>query len=1319
MTIAQEIGERFFKLYPDEDPLEILKLQDSQECDLDPDYIAGDVFDFDNIVRVILSNEVKPFVAERDYSLNKRRASQSFSQINIPKKRILNNSNHSRSYGSNDSIWKSEEPRRSTPLSNELYRSVGENDRSVRDVSINADSSADLSLPPPQDDSVHHDPTKLKSPSASLAKINSPGSKRITSGMLVVPEPQLKEAEEKTLQEQEINEKLSQRIIPVKKQPVTQQEEEEEEEDEEDNESEVSEDQSEEEESEEEKDETPSQVEGKPKLASEISPAQAAPVEHIKPITSNRPSPPLPNKENIKSVASFSSDEEENETVDEPQYKKEDILKIFQNGKVPASVRKTLAQYNSTKQSAATGKRSVRSAALKANEKLASTFSKVISDSLISEPKKTIALAVNGQENTGVQEEEDDTEEESLVRIDSDISKEPAEPEVKDTIEPNGNADEEKSDDDDEVEQINAGDLDPREDFRKSATLEAKPTASVAPKTLPVPSLKLPVPAKTTQSAAKHSPSKQLGRFKPMAPRPTTSVKPSAETSAIEKGKDVEMKDADVESESEESGSSDESDEASEQEEAKTSAMLKSTQPTAAAATSVKPQVESSDESSGSEDSESESESESDEPAPASTQQSKPEPIKEGSESSEESSSEESESEEEEEKEKEKEKEKEEGRPHIQVKASQPVPVKPNPTGIEAGNSESSEESSSEETESEESESEKEEEGKKQESKSSQLNLKSTADNKAPVKTATVTSLKSNESVAVSNPTPTPQTASKVDAKITLSQQKKPSAGSVPSDIPQSLLRNGAKETVPVSPPPQKIVSLGLPKIRTSSGLQELTLPTLLTIDDVPGLKEIDALLLDDNVPISQKDSLFAERKRVVKNAKARVLRAQRRSDTSGINVTVSSSAVNSPSPSLSSSPEPEVTMSEPAKSEFEEWPDGLTLQDVPELVNLIKKYNDPKSSQALKNACIAEKKRFINNAKKRIQRKSKKVGTGADNVIIVSPSESPQPATQPTVIDIPTPIPTPTPTPQPAQTEKSALPPLSQLKEDKARTAREKFEASRKELEAKKAAAQEALRLRNLKASEAKKAEAAKAQPITSKDSKTAPIQRSQPVKKASDDSSSDSDSGSDSDSDGDDESSEDEDEEEEEEEEIPVGKKPRIVNTPRSTSQPPNDLRKMIASNKLEAVSASQPNTPVSKVTESGGDSPVKSSLLKGSQNSRLSLSSLSDLASRGVPDVLDSLTPTSERNKKLPLKQTAVSKLQDISDSSSEDEDIEDTSDSSDSSSASDSSDDSSSDEDLKGSQKFLNAKAAKNLIGGAAKSSRVSSAFKDFLKDAKRK
>ncbi|GAO47038.1 hypothetical protein G7K_1251-t1 [Saitoella complicata NRRL Y-17804] len=52
--LAKEIVQRHAKLYPDDESIEITRLQDSDGCDLDTSYIVSDVFDTSNAVRVVV-----------------------------------------------------------------------------------------------------------------------------------------------------------------------------------------------------------------------------------------------------------------------------------------------------------------------------------------------------------------------------------------------------------------------------------------------------------------------------------------------------------------------------------------------------------------------------------------------------------------------------------------------------------------------------------------------------------------------------------------------------------------------------------------------------------------------------------------------------------------------------------------------------------------------------------------------------------------------------------------------------------------------------------------------------------------------------------------------------------------------------------------------------------------------------------------------------------------------------------------------------------------------------------------------------------------
>ncbi|GAV56361.1 hypothetical protein ZYGR_0BB01380 [Zygosaccharomyces rouxii] len=59
LELSTEIVEKCNKMYPYVDEIEILSLQDSQGCDLDPDFLVKDIFTMDNVVRAIVRNELE------------------------------------------------------------------------------------------------------------------------------------------------------------------------------------------------------------------------------------------------------------------------------------------------------------------------------------------------------------------------------------------------------------------------------------------------------------------------------------------------------------------------------------------------------------------------------------------------------------------------------------------------------------------------------------------------------------------------------------------------------------------------------------------------------------------------------------------------------------------------------------------------------------------------------------------------------------------------------------------------------------------------------------------------------------------------------------------------------------------------------------------------------------------------------------------------------------------------------------------------------------------------------------------------------------
>ncbi|SCV04246.1 LAMI_0H14576g1_1 [Lachancea mirantina] len=256
LALSQEIIDKCQKIYPNlERPVEIDTLQDANECDLDPDFLVKDVFNVDNTVRAVLRTEMEFTTSEPEtaYSVsNKKRklsrpssGSQPYSNVlRIAKKRP-----HALRNGTSMRV--------STPLANQIYPPRNEQINSDYEDEEVGDRSV---LPPPQpqsppirissgfeigkkiasnentvsrsetvdpDKSRQHrllSGTPMRSPRALEETPNGPitipgqkvmlepasanknmatpvaTNKRITSGMLRIPEPKISEIEEELRQ---------------------------------------------------------------------------------------------------------------------------------------------------------------------------------------------------------------------------------------------------------------------------------------------------------------------------------------------------------------------------------------------------------------------------------------------------------------------------------------------------------------------------------------------------------------------------------------------------------------------------------------------------------------------------------------------------------------------------------------------------------------------------------------------------------------------------------------------------------------------------------------------------------------------------------------------------------------------------------------------------------------------------------------------------------------------------------------------------------------------------------------------------------------
>ncbi|CAI8494554.1 unnamed protein product [Pichia kudriavzevii] len=169
--VALEIQQRFSKLYPYEGPLQIERIQNIEECDLDPDYTVSLIFDTSNICRVIVSNE---FLDSDSAYINSNGKRHLTGELNKVMKKVRKSATPN---GNSSSIWSFNEenpsPNQNTP---KLHLN--------KPIAMRESDSHNISLPIPDvDDTIIH-PTKRNN--LKLASpIIAPGSPtRITSGML-------------------------------------------------------------------------------------------------------------------------------------------------------------------------------------------------------------------------------------------------------------------------------------------------------------------------------------------------------------------------------------------------------------------------------------------------------------------------------------------------------------------------------------------------------------------------------------------------------------------------------------------------------------------------------------------------------------------------------------------------------------------------------------------------------------------------------------------------------------------------------------------------------------------------------------------------------------------------------------------------------------------------------------------------------------------------------------------------------------------------------------------------------------------------------
>ncbi|TID30911.1 hypothetical protein CANINC_000503 [Pichia inconspicua] len=167
-TVAHEIASRYQKLYPKEDPLNILKIQNSEECDLDPDYVVSMVFDTSNICRVIVSNEFNDEIN----SIGKRLSNQDLNKV-MKKRRSTTGS-------ANTSIWNSPVPESTNHNSTRSNHRTKHLNKPLGMIDTEPDVSA--AIPDPEDTVIH--PSKNRNFKLASPIIARGSPTRITSGML-------------------------------------------------------------------------------------------------------------------------------------------------------------------------------------------------------------------------------------------------------------------------------------------------------------------------------------------------------------------------------------------------------------------------------------------------------------------------------------------------------------------------------------------------------------------------------------------------------------------------------------------------------------------------------------------------------------------------------------------------------------------------------------------------------------------------------------------------------------------------------------------------------------------------------------------------------------------------------------------------------------------------------------------------------------------------------------------------------------------------------------------------------------------------------
>lgn len=191
-TIAHEISQRFLKLYPNEEPLQILNIQNFEECDLDPDYTAEMVFDNNNVCRVIVANEFNEFDDAIINNNGKRHLAGGLNSVmkKIRKPKQSQQQNAENTFHVNSSIWSFHEdspsanPHNYSSSRNVLPYQVMNKPLGMKEDASSAGPNISLAIPDVDDTVIHPHKSQHLKVASPIVATGSPT--RITSGMLNV-----------------------------------------------------------------------------------------------------------------------------------------------------------------------------------------------------------------------------------------------------------------------------------------------------------------------------------------------------------------------------------------------------------------------------------------------------------------------------------------------------------------------------------------------------------------------------------------------------------------------------------------------------------------------------------------------------------------------------------------------------------------------------------------------------------------------------------------------------------------------------------------------------------------------------------------------------------------------------------------------------------------------------------------------------------------------------------------------------------------------------------------------------------------------------